>query len=75
MGQARAWTADVHLDEVRVPESALMGASEGTGYLTAMRCLAHRRLHIAALCVGLSERLVSSCCAAAASSRQSARRF
>ena len=58
MGQAGAWTADVYLDEVRVPESALVGASEGTGYLTAMRCLAHGRLHIAALCVGLSERLV-----------------
>ena len=57
MGQAGAWTADVHLDDVRVPESALVGASEGTGYLTAMRCLAHGRLHIAALCVGLSERL------------------
>ena len=58
MGQAGAWTADVYLDEVRVPESALVGASEGTGYETAMRCLAHGRLHIAALCVGLSERLV-----------------
>src|SRR6202451_3506931 len=57
MGQAGAWTADVYFDEVRVPESALVGASEGTGYLTAMRCLAHGRLHIAALCVGLSERL------------------
>ncbi|MHB8491430.1 MAG: acyl-CoA dehydrogenase family protein, partial [Solirubrobacteraceae bacterium] len=58
MGQAGAWTADVYLDEVRVPESALVGATEGTGYETAMRCLAHGRLHIAALCVGLSERLV-----------------
>lgn len=58
MGQAGGWTADVYFDEVRVPESALVGASEGTGYLTAMRCLAHGRLHIAALCVGLSERLV-----------------
>ena len=40
MGQAGAWTADVYLDGVRVPESALVGASEGTGY--APRCGASR---------------------------------
>ena len=57
MGQFGAWTADVILDGVRVPESALIGP-EGAGYLTAMRCLAHGRLHIAALCVGLAQRLV-----------------
>jgi acyl-CoA dehydrogenase len=57
MGQFGAHTADVILDGVRVPDSALIGA-EGTGYLVAMRCLAHGRLHIAALCVGLAQRLV-----------------
>ena len=30
----------------------------GSGYLTAMRCLAHGRMHIAALCVGMAQRLV-----------------
>jgi acyl-CoA dehydrogenase len=60
MGQAGAWTADVYLDEVRVPAETLIGgeAGIGRGYATAMRCLAHGRIHIAALCVGLSQRLV-----------------
>jgi acyl-CoA dehydrogenase len=57
MGQAGAWTADVYLDEVRVGPETLIGA-EGIGYATAMACLAHGRLHIAALCVGLAQRLV-----------------
>jgi acyl-CoA dehydrogenase len=57
MGQAGAWTADVYLDDVRVGPETLIGA-EGIGYATAMACLAHGRLHIAAMCVGLSQRLV-----------------
>ncbi len=57
MGQAGAWTADVYLDDVRVGPETLIGA-EGIGYATAMACLAHGRLHIAALCVGLAQRLV-----------------
>jgi acyl-CoA dehydrogenase len=55
MGQHGAWTADVRLDGVRVPAAALIG-TPGQGYVTAMRCLAHGRLHIAALCVGLAQR-------------------
>jgi acyl-CoA dehydrogenase len=60
MGQFGAWTADVNFDDVRVPASALVGqeAGENTGWATAMRCLAHGRIHIAALCVGMAERLV-----------------
>jgi acyl-CoA dehydrogenase len=60
MGQAGAWSSDVHYDGVRVPASHLVGGPEGerNGYLTAMRCLAHGRIHIAALCVGMAERLV-----------------
>ena len=58
MGQAGAWSADVHLDDVRVPHSAMVGEEEGAGYVTAMRSLAHGRLHIAALCVGMAQRLV-----------------
>jgi acyl-CoA dehydrogenase len=55
MGQHGAWTADVHFDGVRVPSGALIG-TPGRGYVTAMRCLAHGRLHIAALCTGLAQR-------------------
>ena len=60
MGQRGAWTSDVHLDEVRVPAANLIGADTGLdqGFRTAMRCLAHGRLHIAALCVGMAQRLV-----------------
>jgi acyl-CoA dehydrogenase len=60
MGQHGAWTAEVYFDDVRVPAGALVGgtAGRGNGYLTAMRCLAHGRLHIAALCVGLAQRLL-----------------
>ena len=60
MGQLGAWTADVVLNDVRVPTSAVVGgdAGLGRGYSTAMGCLAHGRVHIAALCVGMAERLV-----------------
>ena len=58
MGQAGAWSADVYLDDVRVPHSSMIGEEEGAGYVTAMRSLAHGRLHIAALCVGMAQRLV-----------------
>lgn len=57
MGQAGAWTADVVLDDVVVAEDQMIG-EPGTGYRTALKCLAHGRLHIAALCVGLAQRLV-----------------
>jgi acyl-CoA dehydrogenase len=60
MGQFGAWTADVHLDDVRVPSAALVGGDAGVdqGFVTAARCLAHGRAHIAALCVGMADRLV-----------------
>ena len=60
MGQFGAWTADVHLDDVRVPAEALVGGEDGVdqGFRTAARCLAHGRAHIAALCVGMAGRLV-----------------
>jgi acyl-CoA dehydrogenase len=60
MGQFGAWTSDVYLDDVRVPAEALVGGpeGEGEGFRIAARCLAHGRLHIAALCVGMADRLV-----------------
>jgi acyl-CoA dehydrogenase len=60
MGQFGAWTADVYLDDVRVPGEALVGGADGVdrGFLTAAKCLAHGRAHIAALCVGMAGRLV-----------------
>jgi acyl-CoA dehydrogenase len=66
MGQRGSWTCEVYLDDVRVPAANLVGGEsreEGQGglhrgYVTAMRCLAHGRLHIAALCMGMAARLV-----------------
>ena len=58
MGQAGALTCDVVFDNCRVPASALLGGPEGTGFRTSMRVLDKGRLHIAALCVGIAERLL-----------------
>ena len=58
MGQAGAWTADVAFTAARVPADALVGEATQAGYATAMRSLAHGRLTIAGVCVGVSARLV-----------------
>jgi acyl-CoA dehydrogenase len=58
MGQAGALTCDVIFDECRVPASALLGGIEGNGFRTAMKVLDKGRLHIAALCTGMAERLI-----------------
>ncbi|ALE83261.1 MULTISPECIES: acyl-CoA dehydrogenase family protein [unclassified Pseudonocardia] len=60
MGQFGAWTADVYLDDVRVPFENVVGGEDGIdkGFLVAAKCLAHGRLHIAAVCVGMADRLV-----------------
>ena len=58
MGQAGAWTADVSFSAVRVPGDALVGEAAAAGYATAMRSLAHGRLVIAAMCVGVAARLI-----------------
>jgi acyl-CoA dehydrogenase len=73
MGQHGAWTAEVYLDDVAVPAEALIGGDEGRGrgYRTAMRCLAHGRIHIAALCVGLAQRLLEESVSYALQRRQS----
>ncbi|HEY2266447.1 MAG TPA: acyl-CoA dehydrogenase family protein [Streptosporangiaceae bacterium] len=58
MGQAGAWTADVSFSGVRVGRDALVGEAAAAGYATAMRSLAHGRLVIAGLCVGVAQRLI-----------------
>ena len=69
MGQHGAWTAEVFFESVEVEVDALIG-SAGEGYVTAMRCLAHGRLHIAALCVGLAQRALDETLAYAAAREQ-----
>jgi acyl-CoA dehydrogenase len=70
MGQEGAWTADVILDSVRVPESALVGGAEQIGYRAAMTSLARGRVHIAALAVGCAQRALDESVAYAATSTQ-----
>jgi acyl-CoA dehydrogenase len=57
MGQRGAHTCDVVFEDCRVPASQLLGGAEGQGFKTAMKVLDRGRLHIAAVCVGVSERL------------------
>ncbi|GAA4483430.1 acyl-CoA dehydrogenase family protein [Actinoallomurus oryzae] len=74
MGQRGAHTAEVFFDGVRVPASAMVG-EEGTGFRTAMTSLSHGRLHIAAVCVGLSRRLLDETVAYAKERKQGGRRI
>jgi len=58
MGQQGAHVCDVIFEDCRVPASALIGGVEGQGFKTAMKVLDKGRLHIAAACVGLSDRII-----------------
>ncbi|MEO6565306.1 MAG: acyl-CoA dehydrogenase family protein [Casimicrobiaceae bacterium] len=58
MGQRGAHTADVILEDCRVPAGNLIGEREGVGFRTAMKVLDKGRLHIAAVCVGVAERML-----------------
>ncbi|MBV9206212.1 MAG: acyl-CoA dehydrogenase family protein [Actinobacteria bacterium] len=73
MGQAGAWTADVAFSGVRVPADALVGEAAQAGYATAMRSLAHGRLIIAAMCVGVAARLIDESVAYAKQRHQGGR--
>jgi acyl-CoA dehydrogenase len=57
MGQRGAHTADVIFENCRVPASQLIGGKEGQGFKTAMKVLEKGRIHIAAICVGVAERM------------------
>jgi len=61
MGQQGGHVCDVIFDDVRVPRDAIIGgqANLNRGFLTAMKTLDRGRLHIAALAVGCSERLIA----------------
>jgi acyl-CoA dehydrogenase len=69
MGQSGAWTAEVFFDDVRVRADALIG-EEGRGYAKALTVLSRGRLHIAALCVGMAQRVLDESVAYAATAKQ-----
>lgn len=58
MGFRGSHTADVIFENCRVPASALLGGKEGVGFKTAMKSLDHARIHMAAVAVGLCDRII-----------------
>ena len=69
MGQKGARVADVIFEDVPVPVENRLGA-EGEGFRIAMQVLDRGRLHIAAVCVGVAERLIADCVAYASERKQ-----
>lgn len=70
MGQRGAHTADVIFEDCRVPAAHLIGGKEGMGFKTAMKVLEKGRIHIAAICVGVAERMLADALAYAVQRRQ-----
>jgi len=58
MGQRGALTCDVIFDNCRVPVTNVIGGKPGMGFKTAMKVLEKGRIHIAAICVGVAERML-----------------
>ena len=58
MGQRGTRTADVILEDVRVPAENIIGGVPGKGFYTAMKVLDRGRLHIAAQACGMADRLI-----------------
>jgi acyl-CoA dehydrogenase len=59
MGQRGSHTCDVIFEDCRVPVENLIGGREGVGFKTAMKVLDKARINIGAVCVGISERMLS----------------
>jgi acyl-CoA dehydrogenase len=60
MGQAGARIADIILDDVHLPEDALLGGTEGRGFQTAMQSLDNGRLSVAAAATGYARRALDT---------------
>ncbi|HEX8883060.1 MAG TPA: acyl-CoA dehydrogenase family protein [Noviherbaspirillum sp.] len=58
MGQRGAHTSDVIFENCRVPARNIIGGEEGKGFKTAMKVLEKGRIHIAAIAVGVAERML-----------------
>ncbi len=58
MGQRGGHTSDVIFQDARVPAANIIGGKEGMGFKTAMKVLDKARLNIAAVCVGVAERML-----------------
>jgi len=62
-------TAEVFLDDVRVPDSSRLGA-EGDGFKVAMSALDNGRISLAAGCVGITQGCLDACVGYAGERRQ-----
>ncbi|MGD2133497.1 MAG: acyl-CoA dehydrogenase family protein [Maricaulaceae bacterium] len=69
MGQHGAHVCDVNFDGARVPAANRLG-EEGEGFKVAMKVLDRGRLHISAVSVGASERLLADAVAYASERKQ-----
>jgi acyl-CoA dehydrogenase len=69
MGQQGAHVCDVSFDDAPVPAANRLG-EEGEGFGIAMRVLDRGRLHIAAVCTGIAERLIADAVGYATERRQ-----
>jgi len=70
MGQKGAHICDVILEDCRVPAENLIGGREGVGFKTAMKVLDKGRITIAAVCVGVAERMLDEALRYACDRRQ-----
>ena len=70
MGQKGAHTADVIFENCRVPAANIIGLKEGQGFKTAMKVLEKGRIHLAAIAVGCSERMLQDSLAYAMERKQ-----
>ena len=60
MGQRGAPTCDVIFENCRVPAANIIGTRPGVGFKTAMKALDKSRIHIAALCTGVAQRMLDA---------------
>jgi acyl-CoA dehydrogenase len=70
MGQHGSPVGEVHLDNCRVPASAVLGGELGKGFRSAMKALNKQRINLAGLCVGPAMRLVDEMLTQAKQRRQ-----
>ena len=58
MGQQGAQTCDVIFENCKVLASNIIGGKPGFGFKTAMKTLDKSRIHIAAICTGVAQRML-----------------
>lgn len=59
MGHKGSHTCDVIFEDCRIPAANLIGGREGVGFKTAMKVLDKGRINIAAISVGVAERMLA----------------